>query len=421
MVPEELQLLQHEPESINADATEEPQWETVLIENAKQAPEADLRYWRAFQAFAKDRRTLLSRSHSNTPDMIEKQIKLEWKSVQLAKAKSAKLARSHEQQFADVQNALDSAKKRKRSEQPSTSTKRAKVTDEEEPPPQPSKYVPGKFADTDISQIECKCCGDKNGTPSNQLIICDGCNKGFHQSCFKISAKPQPNHDWLCNDCIEPGLRVAILDKRTKKWLTGVVRAQHPNGQGTEIAYTNGRRSNENMYAVSWHPVYTQDLASIIANLETSFETSGQNLSVWLATTPRSLAHLRKFPQAVQHKWYLSRIKEFESIIAKGAAEIIDRSQIPLNALLIPTAWGFRIKLDGTLKSRLVLLGHLMPKDEDFDISAPTPRLSSVRFILAIAIKMDLAASLDDVDTAFTYAVPHTTLLRHVTRRALRR
>jgi hypothetical protein len=188
------------------------------------------------------------------------------------------------------------------------------------------------------------------------------------------------------------------------------VRAQHPNGQGTEIAYTNGRRSNENMYAVSWHPVYTQDLASIIANLETSFETSGQNLSVWLATTPRSLAHLRKFPQAVQHKWYLSRIKEFESIIAKGAAEIIDRSQIPLNALLIPTAWVFRIKLDGTLKSRLVLLGHLMPKDEDFDISAPTPRLSSVRFILAIAIKMDLAASLDDVDTAFTYAVPHTTL-----------
>ena len=65
---------------------------------------------------------------------------------------------------------------------------------------------------------------------------------------------------------------------------------------------------------------------------------------------------------------------------------------------------------DGTLKSRLVLLGHLMPKDDELDISSPTPRLSSVRILLALAIKLDLVCEIVDIDTAFTYAMPHTTI-----------
>ena len=123
-------------------------------------------------------------------------------------------------------------------------------------------------------------------------------------------------------------------------------------------------------------------------------ETKGKGAeTIWLATCPKSLAHLSKFPEAVQEMWRLSRLKEFKSIIGKGAAEVVNRRDVPPNAILIPSSWVFKLKLDGTLKSRLVLLGHLMPKDAEVDLSSPTPRLSSVRFLLTLVLKMNSPAN----------------------------
>ena len=99
----------------------------------------------------------------------------------------------------------------------------------------------------------------------------------------------------------------------------------------------------------------------------------------------------------MQEKWHQSRLKEFRSIIGKGAAEVVDRSQVPPNAIIIPLAWVFKLKLDGTLKSRLVLLGHLMPKEGEIDLSSPTPRLSSYRFLLILILKLGLEAELADI------------------------
>ena len=40
----------------------------------------------------------------------------------------------------------------------------------------------------------------------------------------------------------------------------------------------------------------------------------------------------------------------------------------------------------------------------------PTPRLSSLRILLTLAIKFGIAVHIADIDTAFTYAQPHTTI-----------
>ena len=40
----------------------------------------------------------------------------------------------------------------------------------------------------------------------------------------------------------------------------------------------------------------------------------------------------------------------------------------------------------------------------ELDVSSPTPRLSSLRILLTLAIKFDLAVHIADIDTAFTYA-----------------
>jgi hypothetical protein len=240
-------------------------------------------------------------------------------------------------------------------------------------------YRPGKFGSTDVSSIPCELCKSVTSTRSDPMLLCDGCNHGFHTTCFKISQIPAKDCDWLCESF-----------KRDKKWHNGVVRAQYPNSAGTEVAYENGIRALENLNALKWRPLYTTDLSPMVAHIDTFSVCSAQNLSIWLSTCPKSLAHLKKFPQVVQEKWLQSRLKEFKSIIGKGAAEVIDRSQVPPNAIVIPSAWVFRVKLDGSLKSRLVLLGHLMPKDADFDLSSPTPRLSSVRFLLVLILKLGL-------------------------------
>ena len=119
---------------------------------------------------------------------------------------------------------------------------------------------------------------------------------------------------------------------------------------------------------------------------------------------------MKKFPKSVQDQWLTSRLKEFFSIVGKKAVELVDKHEIPGNAIIIPSAWVFKIKCDGTLKSRLVLLGHLMPVDEEIDMAAPTPRMASLRFLLAFCIKYDMIVEIVDIDTAFTYAVPHTTI-----------
>ena len=139
---------------------------------------------------------------------------------------------------------------------------------------------------------------------------------------------------------------------------------------------------------------------------------SGQHdgIGIWLATTPKSLTHLKRYPQLVQDLWQASRLKEFSSILAKQAVEVVDRSSLPSNAIVVPLNWVFKIKSDGTFKSRLVVMGHLMPRDDSIDVTSPTPRLANVRFMLAIAIKLGMEVELADIDTAFTYASPHTTI-----------
>ena len=113
----------------------------------------------------------------------------------------------------------------------------------------------------------------------------------------------------MCESCIQPGQRISVFNKRDKSWQHGVVRIQYPNSAGTEVAYENGARALENLNALKWRPIYTTDLSPMVAHIDVFEVCSAQNLSIWLATNPRSLAHLKKFPQAVQDLWKASRLK----------------------------------------------------------------------------------------------------------------
>ena len=72
----------------------------------------------------------------------------------------------------------------------------------------------------------------------------------------------------------------------------------------TDIAYDNGTRALEFLNAMFWHPIYEQSVAPIVAHiLETDAPLEeAQNIAIWLATTPKSLAHLKRFPKSLQER-----------------------------------------------------------------------------------------------------------------------
>ena len=430
---EDYQLLDKEPDPIDVSSLDESAdlpWEQVLHEGGSSVDKELQSYYKSFQAFAKERRLLLSKSPTHSPSSIEEDIKKGWRSLLFESAKRRMLERRADQLASDLNTRIgieasggteaSGGAKRKVAEVESTQSVAsrkssrleagAKVSAPSPTTPTTTPSSSGKFSN-DIADIPCECCGNVDASRKNAMLICDGCNRGFHQVCYKVSVMPNAHDDWLCHSCIQPGMRISVYHKKDKAWHDGTVRAQLSDSMGTEVAYDDGSRALESLGAVKWRPIYSRNMAvhATLAHVDAS-EADHRNLAIWLSTTPRTLAHLKKFPKKAQELWLQSRLKEFTSIIGKEAAAVVDKSEIPDNAILVPTQWVFRIKVDGTLKSRLVLLGHLMPKDGELDLASPTPRLSTLRLILSIAMQFDLAVHVVDIDTAFTYARPLKTI-----------
>ena len=145
---------------------------------------------------------------------------------------------------------------------------------------------------------------------------------------------------------------------------------------------------------------------------------------------------------AERDKWQLSEEKEWRGIISNGAIKLVHRSQIPPGSLIVPSKWVYRIKPDGTYKSRLCVLGNKLPKhtnphehtlgkrkreaetdhptgapptpDTEVQVSAPTPRLSTIRTMIDAAAKEDLEFDTWDVEQAFMKSQCSRTMYIHL-------
>ena len=51
-----------------------------------------------------------------------------------------------------------------------------------------------------IMKAFCQLC--HSGDDEDSLLLCDGCDKGYHMYCFKPSMTKVPEGDWYCFECI---------------------------------------------------------------------------------------------------------------------------------------------------------------------------------------------------------------------------
>ncbi|KAF6843947.1 origin recognition complex subunit 4 [Colletotrichum musicola] len=47
----------------------------------------------------------------------------------------------------------------------------------------------------------CEVCSKPDSKPGNRMLLCDGCDKGYHQKCCGVPKVPKG--DWYCKDCVE--------------------------------------------------------------------------------------------------------------------------------------------------------------------------------------------------------------------------
>ena len=81
-----------------------------------------------------------------------------------------------------------------------------------------------------------------------------------------------------------------------------------------------------------------------------------------------------------------------------------DRKSIPSNRRLIGNIWGFKIKIDGNYRARLVVFGYSqIPGVDCTDNFAPVVHDVSFRIALARMMVDKLDSLVMDVETAFWY------------------
>ncbi|MFN9903831.1 MAG: hypothetical protein ACK55Z_34650, partial [bacterium] len=50
----------------------------------------------------------------------------------------------------------------------------------------------------------CRICEVCNGEENwESMLICDGCDRGFHTYCLKPALRAIPDGGWKCNDCVQ--------------------------------------------------------------------------------------------------------------------------------------------------------------------------------------------------------------------------
>ena len=96
-------------------------------------------------------------------------------------------------------------------------------------------------------------------------------------------------------------------------------------------------------------------------------------------------------------KWTASETKEWQGLWNMGAFEDDQARGQKLHHLI----WTYKIKSDGTLKSRLVLDGRRQDPNTYDDIRSPTMKLTSFRVMLALAAQKGWNIFADDATQAF--------------------
>ncbi|WQF80297.1 Putative Zinc finger, PHD-type, AAA+ ATPase domain, Zinc finger, FYVE/PHD-type [Colletotrichum destructivum] len=101
---------------------------------------------------------------------------------------------------------------------PKSSKAPVKVSEEElaeEETEAPKKEQAAEESEEEEDDDVCLVCSKPDSKPGNRILFCDGCDKAYHQKCYKVPKVPRG--DWYCNECVQQKQsRAAAADEAVK-------------------------------------------------------------------------------------------------------------------------------------------------------------------------------------------------------------
>jgi hypothetical protein len=128
---------------------------------------------------------------------------------------------------------------------------------------------------------------------------------------------------------------------------------------------------------------------------------------------PKSMQQLNRMPESEwKKKWQDAALKEMQGMWQRNAWKLIDKvPQQDRGKPILPMVLVFKYKPpkvpgeEGIFKVRCCLLGNRLDKSTS-SVPAPTPRISTVKFMLSMAAKQNMHVLATDVTQAFLNAQP---------------
>jgi hypothetical protein len=100
--------------------------------------------------------------------------------------------------------------------------------------------IPSDFETVDdweekLESLTCNICRETTGEDDDQLMLCDGCNMGFHTYCLSPPLEEVPEDDWYCDSCNDTRITEKPRKrlKRARKTRTKESLMNEENGMGS--------------------------------------------------------------------------------------------------------------------------------------------------------------------------------------------
>ena len=82
-----------------------------------------------------------------------------------------------------------------------------------------------------LLNTKCRICRRK--TDPENMLLCDGCDRGHHMYCLKPKLKVVPKGDWFCNDC-KPKERMRSPKKKSRRVFSSAEDDEEVDNQGDD-------------------------------------------------------------------------------------------------------------------------------------------------------------------------------------------
>ncbi|CAI9086936.1 OLC1v1020874C1 [Oldenlandia corymbosa var. corymbosa] len=216
----------------------------------------------------------------------------------------------------------------------------------------------------DYDDVRCQKCG--SGEDDNQLLLCDGCDRGFHIFCLRPILPSVPNGSWFCPSCSNHSKITSFPLVQTK--IVDFFRIQRSSLSGDKIIQDGKRRRKRSgsclivskksrkllPFNPSEDPTRRLEQMASLATALTATRTEFSNKLTYLPTmAPRSAN------RAALEREGMQIISKDDAETLNLCKQMMERGECPPLMVIYDSVEGFTVEADRFIKDLTIITEYV--------------------------------------------------------------